>query len=295
MRKESLQYYNGTMLDFLSDHLSPVGLPPWAQNYFHAMAFIGVVYAGIFLLERLRPVEKTNWSSVWLNIRLALVLQAVIMLLATWLQPVLLRGVSAWLPGGTGIIKTGTFTQPGLLFVAYLLMYDFLYYWLHRAQHRFDGLWVIHKLHHTEPQVNVTTTLRVHWLEEVLKAFVIIFPVSLLVDAPPAAQGWLVGVLGLWLFFVHANMRISFGPLSWVLTSPAAHRIHHSLDPAHSNRNFAVIFPLWDIVFGTYLRPATGQWPRTGVAGEATPGFWDANVEPLVAIAGLPLKRKQAS
>jgi sterol desaturase/sphingolipid hydroxylase (fatty acid hydroxylase superfamily) len=283
------------MLAFLSDHLSLVGLPPWLQNYFHAMAFIGVVYAAFLLLERLRPVEKTNWSSVWLNVRLALVLQAVIMLLGAWLQPALQRGVSAWLSEGPGIIKTGTFTQQGLLFVAYLLVYDFLYYWLHRAQHRFEGLWVIHKLHHTETNVNVTTTLRVHWLEEVLKALFIIFPVSLLFDAPPAAQGWLAGILGLWLFFVHANMRISFGPLSWLLTSPAVHRIHHSLDPAQSNRNFAVIFPLWDIVFGTYLRPVKDQWPRTGVAGESAPGFWSANVAPLVAIADLPVKHKQVS
>lgn len=283
------------MRAFLSDHLALAGLPPWLQNYFQALAFIGIVYVGFYLLERLRPVEKTDWRSVWLNIRLALVLQAAIMLIGIWLQPALLRTVREWLPGGTGLIKTATYTQQGLLFIAYMLVYDFLYYWLHRAQHRFDGLWAIHKLHHTEAQVNVTTTLRVHWLEEVMKAFVIIFPVSLLFDAPPAAQGWLVGVLGVWLFFVHANLRFSFGPLSWVLTSPAAHRIHHSLDPVQSNRNFAVIFPIWDIAFGTYLRPDNAQWPRTGVAGETAPGFWKAIVAPLAAIAAIPVKRKQAS
>ena len=282
------------MLAFLSDHLSVVGMPSWLQNYFGTMALIGLVYAGFFVLERLRPVEKTDWSSLWLNVRLAVVLQAVIMLLAAWLQPALLRGASAWLPEGTGVIKTASFAQQGLLFIGYLLIYDFLYYWLHRAQHRFDGLWAIHQLHHTEQHVNVTTTLRVHWLEEVLKALLIIFPVSLLFDATPAAQGWLVGILGLWLFFVHANLRISLGPMSWLLTSPAAHRIHHSLDHAQSNRNFAVIFPIWDIVFGTFQRPVANQWPRTGVLGEPAPGFWNANISPLLRIAELPAKHKQA-
>jgi len=156
-------------------------------------------------------------------------------------------------------------------------------------------LWAIHKLHHSEQHVNVTTTLRVHWLEEVIKAIVIIFPVSLLFDAPPVAQGWLAAILGTWLFFVHANLRVSFGPLSWLLTSPAAHRIHHSLDHRQSNSNFAVIFPVWDILFGTFQRPVTDQWPRTGIAGEAPPpGFWGANVAPFGEIAGLTPKRKPA-
>ena len=277
------------MLAFLNDQISGpltrLGFPPWLQNYVVTMAFIALVYAGFMVLERLRPVEKTDWSSLWLNVRLALVLQAVILFIAFWVQPVLSRAVSGWLPDGAGLIKTAAYAQQGLLFVLYLLAYDFLYYWLHRAQHRYDGLWSIHKLHHSETHVNVTTTLRVHWLEEVLKALVIILPVSLLFDGAPSA-GWLAGILGIWLFFVHANLRVSFGPLSWLLTSPAAHRIHHSLDHAKSNRNFAVIFPIWDIVFGTYQRPLAHQWPRTGVVGEAPPGFWQAVHEPLTTLFG---------
>ena len=288
------------MLAFLSDHLSVVGMPSWLQNYFGTMALIGLVYAGFFVLERLRPVEKTDWSSLWLNVRLALVLQAVILVLAIWLQPVLAKAASAWLPDGVAFIRTGSygaFWQQAALFVVYLLAYDFLYYWLHRAQHRSDALWSIHKLHHSEQHVNVTTTLRVHWLEEVMKAVVIVFPVALLFDAIPSA-GWLAAVLGLWLFFVHANLRVSFGPLSWLLTSPAAHRIHHTLDHAEANSNFAVIFPIWDILFGTYRRPIAGVWPKTGVIGEEPPGFWRAVSEPLTKLRRLaspPLQQSTPS
>jgi sterol desaturase/sphingolipid hydroxylase (fatty acid hydroxylase superfamily) len=281
------------MLAFLSERLSALGLPPLLHNYVATMAFVAIVYAAFFVVERLRPVEPIAWSSVWLNVRLSLVTQATILLAAVWLQPVL-AGSAGNLFGSTGLIKTGSFAQQTLLFVGYLLVYDLLYYWLHRAQHRFDALWAIHKLHHTDSQVNVTTTLRVHWLEEVLKAVLIIFPVSLLFDAPPAAQGWLAGILGLWLFFIHLNMRISFGPLSWLLTSPAAHRIHHSLDHQQSNSNFAAIFPVWDILFGTFTWPRRDQWPRTGVAGEHAPGFWEANVSPFGAFAALAHKGRHA-
>lgn len=276
------------MLAAFTDFLARSGLPPWLVSYAAAMAFVAIVYAAFIVVERVRPVEKTDWSSLWLNVRLAFVLQAVILLLAMWLQPALSRAAGGWLPGGMGLVKTGSlgqFWQQALLFILYLLAYDFFYYWLHRAQHRYDGLWAIHKLHHTETHVNVTTTLRVHWLEEVLKALVIVFPVSLLFDATPSA-GWLAAILGLWLFFVHANLRVSFGPLSWLLTSPAAHRIHHSLDYAQSNRNFAVIFPIWDILFGTYERPAAGVWPRTGVAGESPPSFATAMFEPFAYLRG---------
>lgn len=274
------------MLAVLSDQLLSYGVPPWLAGLAASMAFIAVVYAAFVVVERFRPVEKTDWSSLWLNVRLAAVLLPVIIALSIWLQPVLGQAVRGWFADGPGVIKTGTYSvfwQQALLYVLYLLSYDFLYYWLHRAQHRWDSLWAIHKLHHSEPHVNVTTTLRVHWLEEVMKAVIIIFPISLLFDAVPSA-GWVAAILGIWLFFVHANLRISFGPMSWLLTSPAAHRLHHSLDHGEANSNFAVIFPVWDVLFGTYRRPTAGVWPKTGVAGETPPTFARAVIEPLVRL-----------
>ena len=272
------------MLAVFSDMLSRHGLPSWLVSYAAAMAFVLIVYAAFIVVEQLRPVAKRDWSSVWLNVRLAFVLQAMILVLAIWLQPALSKMVGGWIANGSGFIKTAAYGagwQQAVLFVLYLLAYDFLYYWLHRAQHRSDALWAIHKLHHTERHVNVTTTLRVHWLEEIMKALVIVLPVSLLFDSVPSA-GWIAAILGLWLFFVHANLKVSFGPLSWLLTSPAAHRIHHSLDHAEANSNFAVIFPIWDILFGTYRRPVAGVWQKTGVEGEEPPGFVRAVVEPFI-------------
>ena len=286
-------YYIRTMIAFLQEVLPLPGLPPWLRAYIWTMLFYGVVYVAFFVIERLRPVERVDWSSLWLNVRVALVLQAVIMILASTLQPALMQASAGWRPAG-GLVHTADYARQGLLFVVYLLAYDFLYYWLHRWMHKFDGLWAIHKLHHTETHVNVTTTLRVHWLEEVLKMFVIIFPLSIVFDAPPVASAWLAATLGIWLFFVHANMKISFGPLSWLITSPAVHRIHHSTDPVLANRNFAVLFPVWDVLFGTYVPPKPGWYPQTGVAGETTRGFVDANMTPFNTLAAqAAAKRRQ--
>jgi len=58
---------------------------------------------------------------------------------------------------------------------------------------------------------------------------------------------------------------MSFGLLWWMLSSPQYHRIHHSLEPQHINKNFAVWFPVWDILVGTAYRPRRGEYPATGL------------------------------
>ncbi len=68
-----------------------------------------------------------------------------------------------------------------------------------------------------------------------------------------------------WGFVNHANVRIDFGPLTGVIAGPQWHRIHHSTDPHHRDRNFATFFPFIDRLFGTYYAPAVGEYPATGL------------------------------
>jgi sterol desaturase/sphingolipid hydroxylase (fatty acid hydroxylase superfamily) len=63
----------------------------------------------------------------------------------------------------------------------------------------------------------------------------------------------------------HANIRSNFGPLKHVLVTPQSHRIHHSIEPRHQDRNFSVILTVWDRLFGT-LYPSYDEYPQTGVA-----------------------------
>jgi hypothetical protein len=66
--------------------------------------------------------------------------------------------------------------------------------------------------------------------------------------------------------FIHANLRLSLGPVSPVVAGPQLHRIHHSLEPRHRDRNYAAFFPLWDVLFGSYYAPKRDEYPRTGLA-----------------------------
>ena len=71
----------------------------------------------------------------------------------------------------------------------------------------------------------------------------------------------------MWEYFTHANIKLGFGRLWWLFTSPDYHRIHHSIEKNHQNKNFSTWFPVLDIIFSTSWRPQLGECPATGVKG----------------------------
>lgn len=152
-----------------------------------------------------------------------------------------------------------------LLVVANLACIDFLYYWYHRAQHRFSFLWAIHELHHADAELNATSSYRTYWLEAPVQTVFVMTPTLLLFGG--AGPGHALAVLAASLFFLivaHANLRIPLGALGIGLVGPQVHRIHHSRLPAHRDRNFAQVFPVFDWLFGTYHAPARDEFPPTG-------------------------------
>jgi sterol desaturase/sphingolipid hydroxylase (fatty acid hydroxylase superfamily) len=163
-----------------------------------------------------------------------------------------------------------------------LFVFDFFYYWWHRSEHKYPALWAIHKLHHLDEGINVSTDNRHHWLEDIGRIPTIALPVAILFTLSPEAGG-IVGFFFVpWTIFIHSNLRLQLGPLSWLLDGPQVHRIHHSRLPEHFDRNFAAYFPIWDVVFGTYFHPRRGEFPPTGVADEAAiSNFFDGAVLPF--------------
>jgi sterol desaturase/sphingolipid hydroxylase (fatty acid hydroxylase superfamily) len=133
---------------------------------------------------------------------------------------------------------------------------DFILYWIHRAQHRFELLWRTHAWHHSIEQLYWFSGFRTSFLH------------SFLYNIPQAAVPMLVfqlspleiGVaysIGLFVqFWEHTNVRVSIGVLRYVVITPKYHRIHHSaVEPL--GKNLAPIFSFWDLCFGTFLDPNT--------------------------------------
>ncbi len=172
-------------------------------------------------------------------------------------------------------------------FLIYLLVFDFIDYWFHRAQHHFHWWWQLHALHHSQRQMTLWTDNRNHLLDDVLRDSLFVL-VALLIGVPPGQFVALVALGQLVESLSHANVRMDFGPLfSRVLVGPRYHRLHHAIGLGHESdsgrlggHNFAVLFPLWDILFGTARYDgqdhATGirdQLPGAG-ARDYGRGFW---------------------
>ncbi len=131
---------------------------------------------------------------------------------------------------------------------------DFLLYWIHRIFHR-RTLWAFHAVHHSSEQLDWISTFRSHPVNEIVGNVFLSAP-FLLLGFSPAASFLSPAVLGLYTILVHADVNWTFGPLRYVLVSPAFHRWHHSKVPEAVDRNFASLLPAWDVLFGTCYFPA---------------------------------------
>ena len=151
---------------------------------------------------------------------------------------------------------------------------DGLEYAFHRLSHGVAWLWPLHVLHHTPDRVHALKTLRHHWLYAVLRGFFILLPL-LLVGAPLGLLLWVPLGLAVVGSISHANVQLTMPAFMYrVLNTPDLHRIHHSMDPAHQNANYCFVFPIWDILFRSFVPPETTRVERTGVENDPVPdGF----------------------
>jgi hypothetical protein len=85
------------------------------------------------------------------------------------------------------------------------------------------------------------------------------------------AIGTFAAPIAMQSLYEHSCMRLGLGPLRYIISDNRYHRIQHSIEPEHRNKNFGSFTPVWDLVFGTTYFPNKGQWPQTGVAGEDEP------------------------
>jgi sterol desaturase/sphingolipid hydroxylase (fatty acid hydroxylase superfamily) len=237
-----------------------------------------------FTLERLIPAREQPGSNRVLNIPYsALVLVFVGAIFP--LQIAIAETITGWL--GVRNIFNLNFETGGsipLVVLAMLveaLVTDFFFYWFHRCQHTVSVLWQAHMLHHSDMALNVTTTHRVHFVEHLLTPFFMITPIMLLFELPDRTIYWIALAPTAWSYVVHANIRVGFGGLWWLLSSPQYHRIHHSIRPEHRNKNFAVWFPFYDVMFGTAWRPRPGEYPESGVDGIEVSNMSDAFMLPF--------------
>lgn len=136
--------------------------------------------------------------------------------------------------------------------LAYLLIVDFVDYWMHRTSHRVSWWWEGHKLHHSATNFNLLTSIRHHPIDNALGMAFTAVPMAMIGISP---EDYLIVRLlqALMNYLQHSMLPWRFGFLGrYLLMSPIDHRIHHSPYPVHWDKNFGHYLIIWDRLFGTY-------------------------------------------
>jgi sterol desaturase/sphingolipid hydroxylase (fatty acid hydroxylase superfamily) len=152
--------------------------------------------------------------------------------------------------------------------ILFLVLGDFMLYWLHRMFHG-GGFWKYHAIHHSSEDLDWISAARFHPVNLVLGT-IGVDVVLLLAGLSPNAMILLAPFNIFHSAFVHANLNWTLGPFRYVLATPVFHRWHHTSPEEGGNRNFAGTFPLWDLLFGTWYMPAGRLPDNYGIVEQAS-------------------------
>ena len=169
-------------------------------------------------------------------------------------------GIYAWVAAHLALV-----TLPAgnvLVWVAALLAYDFLYYWLHRAGHEVNILWAAHVVHHQSEHYNLSTALR-QTGSGVLLGWLFYLPMAL--AGIPTEVFVVVALIDLlYQFWVHTEQVGRLGWFDRVFCSPSNHRAHHAVNERYLDRNYGGILIVWDRMFGTFVEEDDADPPVYG-------------------------------
>jgi sterol desaturase/sphingolipid hydroxylase (fatty acid hydroxylase superfamily) len=169
---------------------------------------------------------------------------------------------SSWFAWGAGL-------SMGQRLILALIVGDFGAYWGHRWSHELPFLWKFHSVHHSATEMDWLVNSRAHPFDMVFTRLCGLIPLYLLGLAQPTATStdltpFIYMIFGnFWSFVIHANVNLRLGFFERILASPAFHHWHHTNQhPKLVNKNYAAIFPVLDMMFGSYFLPSR-SWPES--------------------------------
>jgi len=231
----------------------------------HPVQRLAILTGGLlffWILEGAIPLlplhyRKNKWRHAGVNVAFTVIH----LIIHTFLALVIIRisdacrehqfGLVYWLQAGTGLT----------ILISFLVL-DFFGGWLvHITEHKVPLLWRFHVIHHADNNVDVTTGLRHHPIESVLRG-VFFFMGIALSGAPMYAVMIFQTLLVFATAFTHANIRLPKAidnALSWVLVSPNMHKVHHHWKQPFTDSNYGAVLSIWDRLLGTFLKLAPGD------------------------------------
>ena len=227
--------------------------------------------------ERLWPEDsdQPRWrSDSWIDVfylGLRITLSVLLMLLT------MLVGHSMTAPAENAINRQPMWLQ----IIQILLLTDLISYWTHRVFHVCAPLWRVHAIHHSAEKIDWIVAARNHPLEPLAFKILMNYPLFLLGYSPEVLAS-VMPFVATYSLLLHANVTWDYGPLGYVIASPAFHRWHHSSEEAAIDRNYAQLFSFYDYLFGSAYFPRGVHSQKYGLLREQLPvSIWSHLVYPV--------------
>lgn len=252
---------------------------PWYTNYFWGLIIISLL---VWMLEILFPWRKEQSifrRDFWLDgfymffnfFLFAIAISGFYKLLGLLFSDLGIRQSSL------ALIDMSQFPSWLQLLIFFLIL-DFVQWFTHILLHKYPFLWKFHQIHHSVKEMGFAAHLRYHWMENVFYKPLKTFGVMILGGFEPE-QAYIVHFLAIAIgHFNHANIKITWGPLKYILNNPVMHLYHHAHDLPDGKYgvNFGISLSLWDYIFKTNYIPEDSGTIELGFEGdEKIPNsFW---------------------
>ncbi len=219
---------------------------------------LAILFVGLYAVEHIIPQQKTALDTKHdlKNVMIGALNLSVVFSGGYFLEKVL----AVCNANHFGLLNL--FSVPVVLnIILQFILIDVIMYWWHRINHLLPALWRFHRFHHTDQKMNTTTTLRFHPIEQVLSSIMKLtfFPLLGFTTTGVLVYGFLFFPV---ILVHHSNIKISEKIDFFyrkIFISPLMHRIHHSRIKRETDSNYGFVFPVWDIIFRSYIKKPSDE------------------------------------
>lgn len=244
---------------------------PWYTNYFYGLIAISLI---VWLLEIAFPWRKEQ--SIF---RKDFGLDCFYMFFNFFVFAIVISGFYKWLQLGftdlgiqdksLALLDISSWPMWSQLLVFFVVL-DFVQWITHIMLHKFKFLWRFHKVHHSVKEMGFAAHLRYHWMENILYKPLKTFGVMILGGFEPE-QAYIVHFIAISIGHLnHANIKLTWGPLKYILNNPVMHLYHHVYDlpKGRFGINFGISLSIWDYIFGHNYIPEDSGTIELGFPGD---------------------------
>jgi sterol desaturase/sphingolipid hydroxylase (fatty acid hydroxylase superfamily) len=144
-----------------------------------------------------------------------------------------------------------------------LITQDFMYYWLHRADHYCRLFWAVHVTHHSSEEFNLTVGFRSSGFQPLYR-FIYFIPLSL-IGFESLDIMFMYAATQIYGILIHTKTVNKLGFLEWFMSTPSHHRVHHASNISYLDKNMGMVFIVWDRLFGTFVEESSEEVVKYGL------------------------------